>query len=209
MNDQGNTQEEPFSDSQIPAKTQEKSFKKEVILFIWETLKIIIVCLAIIIPIRYYIVQPFFVKGASMESSFEDGDYLLVDEITYRFSDPKRGDVIVFRYPEDESQFFIKRIIALPGEIVEIKNNTVSVSSKDGDDPVLLEESYLDRGQTTLGSFKLTLGQDEFYVLGDNRLHSADSRRWGPVKRDEIIGRTLLRAWPINKFSKIKSIEYK
>ncbi|MBI4160765.1 MAG: signal peptidase I [Candidatus Yanofskybacteria bacterium] len=84
--------------------------------FIWETVKIIIVSLAIIVPIRYFIVQPFFVKGASMESSFADGDYILIDEITYRFRNPDRGEVVVFRFPEDHSQFFIKRIIGLPNE---------------------------------------------------------------------------------------------
>ena len=82
----------------------------EVWLFVWETVKIVLISLAIIIPIRYYIAQPFFVKGASMESAFQDGDYLIINEVTYRFSEPQRGDVIVFRFPEDPSQFFIKRI---------------------------------------------------------------------------------------------------
>ena len=89
--------------------------KNEVLVFVWETIKVVVISLAIILPIRYYLVQPFFVKGASMEPNFEDGDYLLIDEITYRFSEPLRGDVIVFRYPEDRSQFFIKRIVGLPG----------------------------------------------------------------------------------------------
>src|SRR3990167_6622730 len=87
--------------------------------FVWETVKIIALCIAIILPIRYYLVQPFFVRGASMEPNLENGDYLLVDEISYRFDEPKRGDTIVFRYPADPSQFYIKRIIGLPDETVE------------------------------------------------------------------------------------------
>src|SRR3990167_6829816 len=100
--------------------------KSELLAFIWETTKVVVISLAIILPIRYYLVQPFFVKGASMEPNFEDGDYLLVDELSYRFSVPKRGDVVIFRYPQDPSQFFIKRIIGLPDETIEIKNNTVT-----------------------------------------------------------------------------------
>ena len=113
MNEEFNVQPTP----QAPQK-KEESFAKEALLFVWETAKIVIISLAIIIPIRYYLVQPFFVKGASMEENFHDGDYLLIDEISYRFEIPSRGDVIVFRYPENPSQFFIKRIIGLPGETI-------------------------------------------------------------------------------------------
>src|SRR3989338_5283921 len=113
-----------FQSPSEPSNNQEKySRTSEVLAFIWETAKIIIISLAIIIPIRYYLVQPFFVKGASMEENFHDGDYLLIDEISYRLEVPRRGDVIVFRYPENQTQFYIKRIIGLPGETVEIKNN--------------------------------------------------------------------------------------
>src|SRR3989338_3846297 len=105
-----------------PQITRVPSVKSEVLAFVWETIKVVVISLAIILPIRYYLVQPFFVKGASMEPNFEDGDYLLVNEISYRFSMPERGDVIVFRYPLDPSQFFIKRIIGLPDETIEVKN---------------------------------------------------------------------------------------
>src|SRR3989344_1966316 len=122
--------------------------------FIWETVKIIIICLAIILPIRYYLVQPFFVRGASMEPNFNNGDYILVDEISYRFNPPSRGDTVVFRYPPDPSQFYIKRIIGLPGETMEIKNDTVKIY--DGEDMVL-EEFYLDESQKTLGDLVVRL----------------------------------------------------
>ena len=108
--------------------------------FIWETLKVVAISLAIILPIRYFLVQPFFVKGASMEPTFEDGNYILIDEITYRFSNPERGEVVVFRFPEDKSQFFIKRIIGMPEETVEIKNNKVIIYNKNNPAGSVLDE---------------------------------------------------------------------
>ncbi|MEK7138848.1 MAG: signal peptidase I [Patescibacteria group bacterium] len=187
---------------------QNLSKKNEVLIFIWETIKVIVISLAIILPIRYYLVQPFFVKGASMEPSFEDGDYLLVDEISYRFSEPIRGDVIVFRSPEDRSQFFIKRIIGLPDETVEVKNNKVIIYKPKDSDGWVLPESYLDPAQKTLGNMLLRLENGEYFVLGDNRLASSDSRRWGPVEKTLITGKAFLRAWPFNKFDKIQSVAY-
>lgn len=187
---------------------KEESFGKEALLFVWETAKIVIISLAIIIPIRYYLIQPFFVKGASMEPNFEDGDYLLIDEVTYRVGEPDRGDVVVFRYPEDRTQFFIKRVIALPGETIEIKNNRVMIYNEENKDGLILDETYLERGQATLGNYKITLGADEYYVLGDNRLHSSDSRRWGPIQKSDIIGRALIRAWPFDRFNTISGVSY-
>src|SRR5438876_443867 len=111
--------------------TQPQSpLKDEILAFIWETIKIVVISLVIILPIRYYLVQPFFVKGASMESNFLDGDYIFVDELSYQFSNPNRGDVVIFRYPVDRSQFFIKRVIGLPGETIEIKDNKVIIHNQ-------------------------------------------------------------------------------
>jgi len=177
--------------------------RNEILAFVWETIKVVVISLAIILPIRYYLVQPFFVKGASMESNFEDGDYLLIDEISYRFSEPVRGDVIVFRYPEDRSQFFIKRIIGLPGETIEIKNNKVIIYNAGNIDGLPLVENYLNSDQKTLGNLLVRLDDNEYFVLGDNRLASSDSRRWGPVNETLITGRAFLRAWPFTKFDKI------
>ena len=128
MNEENIQNSSPKNDSVISGQVPQSS-RNELLAFVWETIKVVVISLAIILPIRYYLVQPFFVKGASMESNFEDGDYLLIDEISYRFSEPVRGDVIVFRYPEDRSQFFIKRIIGMPGETIEVKNNKVSYRS--------------------------------------------------------------------------------
>ena len=187
---------------------QISSVKSDVLAFAWETIKVVVISLAIILPIRYYLVQPFFVKGASMEPNFEDGDYLLVDELSYRFSSPERGDVIIFRYPNDPSQFFIKRIIGLPSETVEIKNNTVKVYNKDNPEGFVLDEDYLSSEQKTLGDFVVKIDDNEYFVLGDNRLQSSDSRRWGAVNKSLITGRAFMRPWPFSKNIKIPSVNY-
>ena len=192
----------------LEENNQNLASKSEILAFVWETIKVVVISLAIILPIRYYLVQPFFVKGASMEPNFEDGDYLLVDEISYRFSEPERGDVVVFRYPEDRSQFFIKRIIGLPDETIEVKNNKVIVYNAKNPGGVALVENYLDSTQETLGNMLLRLDDNEYFVLGDNRLQSSDSRRWGAVNESLITGRAFLRAWPFNKFDKIGRTVY-
>lgn len=192
----------------IEKNNQNLAPKNELLVFVWETIKVVVISLAIILPIRYYLVQPFFVKGASMEPNFEDGDYLLIDEISYRFNDPARGDVIVFRFPEDRSQFFIKRIIGLPGETIEVKNNKIIIYNDENIEGFVLVENYLNPSQETLGNMLVRLDGNEYFVLGDNRLQSSDSRRWGPVNRTLITGRALLRAWPFNKFDKIESVIY-
>ncbi|MEK7154414.1 MAG: signal peptidase I [Patescibacteria group bacterium] len=192
---------------QLTPKPQRR-LRQETLIFVWETIKVVIISLAIIIPIRYFLVQPFFVKGASMEATFDDGDYILIDEISYRFKEPSRGDVIIFRYPLDQSQFFIKRVVGLPEETVEIKNDRVIIYNKQRPEGFALNEPYLMPGQNTTGSLRIKLDPNEYFVLGDNRLQSSDSRRWGPVNRSLITGRVFLRAWPINKFGELPETNY-
>jgi len=182
--------------------------RHEALAFIWETVKVVVISLAIIIPIRYFLVQPFFVKGASMEPTFEDGNYILIDEISYRFENPKRGDVVVFRYPEDQSQFYIKRVIGLPEETVEVKNDQVTIYNKQNPGGFVLTEKYLSSDQQTLGNLKVKLDPNEYFVLGDNRLRSSDSRSWGTVNRSLVTGRVFFRAWPVNKLGGIASVNY-
>ena len=175
---------------------------KKVLAVVWDTFKIIVISLAIIIPIRYYVIQPFYVRGASMEPSFDDGEYLIVNEIGYRIGAPQRQDVIVFKYPNDPSQYYIKRIIGLPKETIEIKDGQVIIYNQQYPDGVYLDESsYLGSGQNTWGDLKVTLAADEYFVMGDNRQASSDSRRWGTLKKELIIGRVWLRAWPMAKAS--------
>jgi len=170
---------------------------KSVLTFVWEIIKITVITLAIIIPVRYFLMQPFFVKGASMEPNFDDGQYLIIDEVSYRWRIPERGEVIVFRYPADPGQFYIKRIIGLPGETVEVSNNQVEIFNAEHPLGFVLDESaYLPPGVPTTGELQQKLGPDEYFVLGDNRVASFDSRRWGLLPRSNIIGRVWLRAWP-------------
>ena len=172
-------------------------------LFIWEILKIVIIALVIVIPIRYFLFQPFIVKGQSMEPNFENSNYLIVDELSFRFRDPQRGEVVVFRYPRNVSQRFIKRIIGLPGDKIEVKAGSIMVN-----DQVLDESKYLPSGVQTPGNIQTSLNENEYFVLGDNRISSFDSRQWGLLPRKNIIGRVLIRAWPITTLTKIEVPSY-
>lgn len=173
---------------------------KKFLIFIFETAKVIVIALAIVLPIRYFLFQPFVVEGKSMEPSFEGGDYLIVDQISYRFREPERGEVIVFRSPSKHSQRLIKRIIGLPGELVEIEDGEVMI--KGNGEVTLLEEDYLESSNTD-GNVKIILGAEEYFVMGDNRDHSYDSRRFGIVEKENITGRALMRLLPVSSFSKI------
>jgi len=181
---------------------------KNFVNFVWETLKIVFLALVIVLPIRYFIFQPFIVKGQSMEPNFQQGNYLIIDELSYRLRDPERGEVIVFKYPYNPSQRYIKRIIGLPGETIEIKDQRVKIFDNQGEEMVLKENTYLPEGDLTLGNTRLTLKEDEFFVLGDNRLSSSDSRAWGVLPRTNIIGKVLFRLWPIQEASEIIAPNY-
>ena len=166
--------------------------------FFTELLKFILVAAAIVIPVRLYIAQPFIVSGASMEPSFEDGEYLIVDELSYRFEEPQRGDVVIFRYPRNPSEFFIKRIVGLPGETVNIAGDEVSIKQKNGE-VARLEEGYV-KSRGNGGISTVTLGAGEYFVMGDNRPASSDSRVWGALPRENITGRAFLRLFPLQHF---------
>jgi signal peptidase I len=167
--------------------------------FLLEVVQIVLISSAIIIPIRYFLVQPFYVKGASMEPNFYDHEYLIIDELTYRFREPFRGEIVVFKYPRDPSQYFIKRVIALPGETIEVTNGHVLIYNTDHPNGMLLDESYLE--EQTTGKVRVTLGEDEYYIMGDNRDSSLDSRSFGPITRDDIIGRVWVRGLPVSRIT--------
>jgi len=163
----------------------------------WELVRFALVALLIVIPVRVLIAEPFVVSGSSMVPTFEDKNYLIIDKISYKINDPKRNDVIVFRYPNDQTKFFIKRIIGLPLETVDIKNSTVTITNKEYLNGFTLDEPYVKNiaNNTT----HLELKKDEYFVMGDNRNASSDSRIWGAVKKELITGRAFLRLLPINK----------
>lgn len=180
---------------------------RKLFLFFWEIAKIVIIALLIVVPIRYFIFQPFFVRGQSMEPNFYNGDYLIIDEISYRFGEPQRGEVVVFKYPDNPSQRYIKRIVGLPGERIEIEAGQVLIY-QNGTNQVLDESGYLPEFLQTLGNIEISLDQDEYFVLGDNRPFSSDSRKWGSLPEENIIGRVIIRAWPIDALAKIELPNY-
>lgn len=162
---------------------------------IWETIRFILIALIIIAPIRLYIAQPFIVSGASMDPTFATGEYLIVDELTYHFNEPKRGDVIIFKYPRDPQKYFIKRLIGLPGETVVVdQGGKVTIKDAQNKVKLTLNEPYVKL--TRADSVERTLKEGEYFMMGDNRAASFDSRVWGPITHDDIIGRAFVRLFP-------------
>lgn len=159
-----------------------------------ELIKLVLLSLVIVVPFRLYIAQPFIVEGASMDPTFQTGQYLIVDEISYRFKTPERGSVLIFKYPKDPKKSFIKRVIGLPNETVSIAGGQVTIINSQNPDGFVLDEPYVKLVKSDSGTF--TLGEDQYFVLGDNRKASADSRIWGPVPEANIIGRPVIRLLP-------------
>lgn len=184
--------------------------------FIKETLYIVILSLIIVLPIRIFIAQPYIVSGASMDNTFKSGNYLIIDEISFRFEEPKRGDVIVFKTPPKglelqklpltKTVYYIKRIIGLPGETIEINGDEVKIYNNENPEGKTLTEPYIYINKLAPSQFsdiklKTTLKDSEYFVMGDNRHNSSDSRLWGVLPKENIVGKTYLRLFPFNKIS--------
>lgn len=185
--------------SMNPENTQITNEPKEN--FFKEIIKFTILALIIVIPIRKFIAQPFIVSGASMDPTFKTGNYLIIDQLSYRFYNPERGDVVVFRYPNNPKVFYIKRIIGLPGETVSIENGKVTIINKENPKGILLDDSYVLENHRSMETRKVTLEANSYFVMGDNRAESSDSRIWGPLDLKYIMGRPILRLLPFNKIS--------
>lgn len=160
-----------------------------------EIVKFSLIAILIVIPIRMFIAQPFIVSGASMDNTFASGQYLIIDQISYYFEQPMRGEVIVFRYPRDPSKFFIKRIIGLPGDTVKIENSVVTIINSEYPEGFVIDEPYI-KSMKTAPLFTETLGEREYFVMGDNRDNSSDSRSWGVLQEERIVGRAFIRLFP-------------
>lgn len=178
---------EPDHNNQNPEQTNGSGF-------VWEMLRTGLIVLLIVLPIRLFVAQPFIVSGASMQPTFSSGDYLIIDQLSYRFEEPDRQDVIVFRYPNNPSKFYIKRVIGLPGETVEVTSSGVKIINEENPGGFLLEEPYISGGVTGTSTYELE--GDEYFVLGDNRGSSADSRTWGPLSERFLVGHALLQLLP-------------
>jgi signal peptidase I len=193
----------------MPEHNKPSSTLGAVGLFIFDFLKVFIIAVAIIIPVRWFLFQPFVVTGDSMRPNFQDGNYLIIDEMTYHLRQPERGEVIVLKFPNDTSQYFIKRIVGLPNERIVIDNGHVTVYNAANPNGIALDESYLPNNNITYGNIDRTLGPNEFFVLGDNRLSSSDSRVFGALDRKYIVGRVLFRLFPTNELGQFSAPAYK
>ncbi len=183
----------------------EKGLLSKIALFFLEIIKISILAGITIGLVRYFLFKPFYVKGQSMEPTFHEKDYLIIDEISYRMRTPQRGEVVVFKSPIN-TDYYLKRIIALPGERIKVENNKVIIYNEENPRGWVLSESYL--VEETPGSLSTTLGPDEYFVLGDNRDASFDSRRFGAIKEEYIVGRVWFRGWPFSRISTFEHPEY-
>jgi signal peptidase I len=161
--------------------------------------KFILAIIVVLLPIRLFVAEPFLVYGSSMEPNFDTGDYLIVDELTYKLKDPKRGDVVVLQPPTDETKHFIKRIIALPFETIEVRGSVVTIYNAAYPKGFILKEPYLKFQSDKEATY--TLKENEYFVMGDNRGVSYDSRSWGPLSRDKITGKAFLRLYPFDSIS--------
>lgn len=171
---------------------EEKVEKKED----WrDVLRFIIISLLIVIPIRMYIAKPFIVDGLSMFPTFHNGDYLIVDQISYLTGSPSRGDVVVLKPPIDESKYFIKRLIGLPGDTVSINGSEVKISNKEHPLGVIIDEPYVENKGND-NNLLFTVPEDQYFVMGDNRTASYDSRNWGFLPKKDMVGRALVRLYP-------------
>lgn len=177
--------------------------------FIWDMVKILIMALVIIVPFRMFIAEPFVVSGSSMLPTYHNRDYLIINRISYRFSPPQRGDVIVLKFPKDPTQFFIKRVIGLPGETVQLKQGHVVITNSEHPEGMVLKEPYLSNQNESLGRTEpQKLGSEEYYVLGDNRTASSDSRVWGVLPKTHIVGKVWVRVFPLSRSSMFEAPNY-
>lgn len=176
--------------------------------FFFDIIQVVVFAVALFLFMYLLLFQPHKIKGDSMQPNYPDGEYLLTDKVTYRFNEPKRGDVVVFAAPTENGDEYIKRIIGLPSETVSIQNGKVYINDK------LLEENYLSSTQYTSGgaflgnNSSVTVPNSEYFVLGDNRPYSSDSRSWGFVPKNKITGRAWFIYWPLSKIGNVTKVEY-
>ena len=191
MNEENST---PTPPSPTPTESKRQSTLKSILR---EVFIFAVIAFGIVLPFRMYVAEPYVVSGASMDPTFTTGDYLIVDKLSYKLGEPKRNTVIVFRYPNDPTKNFIKSIIGLPGDTVTEVGNTIRITNPENPRGFEIDQSYVTHPLS--GSFQKTLGKDEYFVLGDNRAESFDSRYWGVLRGEYILGKPILRLWPLGE----------
>jgi len=167
-----------------------KEILKEIVIFA-------VIAIGIVLPFRVYVAEPYLVDGRSMDPTFKTGDYLIVDKFSYRRSGPERNTVLVFKYPGNPSKSFIKRVIGLPGETVIVKDSTVTIVNSENPNGIKIDQSYVVYEMP--GDYNVTLSGDEYFVMGDNRAESFDSRSWGALNKKYILGKPLVQLWPLSQ----------
>jgi len=193
---------------------QKKSYKKIILsylasagIFLLELVKVAVLAGITIAFVRYFLFKPFYVKGASMEPNFFDKEYLIIDELSYRLRAPQRGEVIVFKYPENPKEYFLKRIIGLPGERIKVAEGQITIYNKEHPEGIILNEPYLSKDLPTVGERVTVISENQYFVLGDNRANSYDSRRFGAVDKSMVVGRVFFRGWPFNRAEIISELK--
>lgn len=199
MNEPERTSRDSSQNFPSTPPTTTENDKESFVSIIWETIRYGVIAAAIIIPIRIFIAQPFVVSGNSMYPTFKNGEYLIVNELTKYVGHYERGDVVILRYPNDPSKYFIKRVVGLPGETVTVTDGTVSITSPLITTPLVLNEPYVKNPK--IDSSSRTLDEHEYFVMGDNRAQSSDSRVWGPVPDRLMDGKALIRLFPFTRIS--------
>ncbi len=183
------------TESNLPFEPKEQSEHP-----LTEIVRFSIIALIIVLPIRWFIAQPFIVSGASMETTFHNNEYLIVDQLSYHLGSPERGEVVIFRYPRDLSKYFIKRVIGVPGDTINIEGDVITITNEKYPGGLVLDEPYVYKMEQNTYLTE-TLGDGEYFVMGDNRDASSDSRMWGILEEDKIVGRAMVRLFPFTRAS--------
>jgi len=202
-----------YSEAGVPSHPQPRNLFLVIfvgtVVFIYDVFKTVSTVLGVAFLIRFFLIQPFYVSGQSMEPNFHNNEYIIVDQISYRFHAPHRGDVIVFKYPMNVAFSFIKRIVALPGERITIQNGNIAIYNQEHPQGFGLdEESYIKSSVITIGDIDTILKEGEYFVLGDNRPNSSDSRQWGILPQHLIVGRVWVVLYPFDNFQTIHTPKY-
>ena len=177
--------------------------------FFFDFLETIVVALSVFVVIYLFIIQPHEVKGSSMEPNFHNNEYIITDKISFRFSEPRRGEVVIFKAPVNPDVDYIKRIIGLPSETLKVANGKVYINNKILDEPYLADITSVFPGGFLKDNEEITVPPDHYFVMGDNRPHSSDAREFGPIDKKSIIGKAIFRYWPISTLGIIPQISYR
>lgn len=181
---------------------------KRAITAFFDFLQGIVVIMAIMVMIYLFVMSPQEINGASMEPNFHNGEYILTNKIEYKLTDPKRGDVVIFKSPRNKDIDYIKRVIGLPGDVVALKNNTIYVNGKRLDERYLAPDVYIFGGSYLREGSEVVIPDGKYFVMGDNRPHSSDSREFGPIAKEDFIGKAIFRYWPFDKTGLIQQPSY-